>query len=82
MKEIRTVYMPVKKMCEITYYIELTPIYDPHFKHEPSIYYRDENQKIKYFGTREEAENFINKKINKNFWLSVDILEKVDPIEN
>ena len=80
MKEIRTVYMHVEKLCEIKYYIEMTPYVDPHWRPEPSHNY-ERDGKVVYFDTKEEAENFIKNELSDIFFYDKDIREEVTPIE-
>ena len=80
MKEIRTVYIPVERLCEIKYYIEMVPYADPHWRPEPSHVYK-RHGKVVYFNSKEEAEIFIKNELSDIFFFDKEIREEVTIIE-
>lgn len=78
MIDYRTIYVPVKKLCEVKFILYIQPISDPH-TYEAPFYLRDKNGELITFETREEAE--ARKAIYEQGWCDVQIEEQITSIE-
>ena len=76
MKEIRTIRVPRKAVCEVKYYIYITHITpDPHFRPDPDGYYK-ENEQIVLFDTEDEA-NRVMKRVYKDSLYAVPTVKEI-----
>ena len=71
----RTIMKPVKKLCEVKYYVWATPIIMTPFIPDPPFVLED-----KFFDTRKEAEELLEKWKKSDAWLTYEIREEVEEI--
>lgn len=69
---VKTLNVPVQKLCEVRYYVVGHPVNDLHF--EPSPDFIVDNR---YFDTREEAELLKEEKEKIPGWVNYEICEKI-----
>lgn len=81
MRKIETVYISVKKVCDVRYYIHCYPFTTPPFVPEKDYIFK-RNGKIVYFDTREEAEREVKKHKENCEWIKMEICKKVTPIDD
>lgn len=80
MKEIRTIKVPRKAVCEVKYYIHITHITpDPHFRPDSDGYYT-KNGQIVLFDTKDEAKRVMKQVYKDSLWIEPTIKEVVKPL--